>query len=75
MKHYGTIAIAAALLLASCSEKLSVGHDVPSSVYVVNAGEYSVTVTSETENCKVWVYKSGWDSRPTPLQLKSMTKI
>jgi hypothetical protein len=55
--------IAAILCLAGCSDRMPVGHDIPSKVYLLHPGEQYLTVTSETEYAKVWICKAGYDSK------------
>ena len=57
------IIVAAILCLAGCSDKMPIGHEIASSVYLLHPGEYDVTVTSETECFKVWICKAGYDSK------------
>ena len=55
--------VAALVFLAGCSDRMPIGHEIASSVYLIHPGEYSVTVTSETECCNVWICKAGYDSK------------
>lgn len=55
--------VAALVCLAGCSDRMPIGHEIASSVYLIHPGEYQVTVTSETECCNVWICKAGYDSK------------
>ena len=55
--------VAALVFLAGCSDRMPIGHEIASSVYLIHPGEYPVTVTSETECCNVWICKAGYDSK------------
>ena len=55
--------VAALVFLAGCSDRMPIGHEIASSVYLIHPGKYSVTVTSETECCNVWICKAGYDSK------------
>ena len=55
--------IAALVCLAGCSDRMPIGHEIASCVYLIHPGEHSVTVTSETECVNVWVCKAGYDSK------------
>lgn len=58
------LSIAAALVcVAGCSDRMPVGHEIASSVYLIHAGEHAVTVTSGTECVNVWICKAGYDSK------------
>jgi len=55
--------VAALVFLAGCSDRMPLGHEIASSVYLIHPGEYPITVTSETECCNVWICKAGYDSK------------
>ena len=55
--------IAALVCLAGCSDRMPIGHEIASCVYLIHPGEHSVTVTSETECCNVWIIKAGYDKK------------
>ena len=55
--------VAAIVCLAGCSDRMPVGHEIASSVYLLHSGEHYVTVTSETECITVWVCKAGYDTK------------
>ena len=55
--------VAAILCLAGCSDRMPIGHEIASSVYLIHAGEHYVTVTSETDCIKVWICKAGYDNK------------
>lgn len=50
-------------VLAACSDRMDVGHDVESTVYLMNHGESNISLNSLDTELKVWVYKSGYDSK------------
>lgn len=55
--------VAALVLVASCSDRMPIGHEIASTVYLIHSGEYPVTVTAGTEYCNVWICKAGYDSK------------
>lgn len=54
--------LSALLLLSACSERLPVGSEVKSCVYLLKTGEQKLTITSETDHLDIWVCKGGYDS-------------
>ncbi len=55
--------VAALVFMAGCSDRMPIGHEIASSVYLIHPGEHYVTVTSETVCCNVWICKAGYDNK------------
>lgn len=62
MKRIIFLAIITAVL-CSCSDKIDLGHEIDSCVYLLNPGESSVKINSDSDAINVWVCKGGYDSK------------